>query len=163
MGRLACLVMTAVLAVACTSVQLDASPPAGFDLSGRWTLVPPASETAPSVRRLRAQGGMLSFVTQDFPVLRATEMVIEQSRDSMGIRYDVGDYRDISWGTRQRGLWEVRAGWHEGTLMILSKASDADARETLRLSADGRQLTIDVRISATGDDLNLTRVFRRTP
>ena len=163
MGRVACLVLTAVLSAGCATVKLDDSPPPGFDLSGRWTLVGPASETAPSRRRLRAQGGMLAFVTQDFPVLRATEMVIEQSRDSMGIRYDVGDYRDVSWGTRQRGLWEVRAGWHEGDLVIVSEARDADAREILRLSPDGRQLTIDVRLSSGGDDLNITRVFRRAP
>ncbi len=163
MGRLACLMVTVALAAGCSAVQLEDSPPPDFDLSGHWTLVAPASETAPSRRHLRAQGGMLAFVTQDFPVLRATEMVIEQSRDSMGIRYDDGDYRDISWGTRQRGLWEVRAGWHEGELFILSEARDADARETLRLSPDGRQLTIDVRISSTGDDLSLTRVYRRAP
>lgn len=159
LGSLLLLALTA----GCTGIELDANPPPAFDLSGRWLLVESASESAPSRRRLRAQGGMLSFVTQDFPVLRATEMTIEQHRDSMGIRYDVGDYRDISWGTRQRGLWEVRAGWHEGNLLILSEANDADARETLSLSPDGERLTVDVRITSSGDDVDLTRVFRRAP
>ncbi len=157
------LLIAAALAAGCAGVELDSRPPADFDLSGRWVLVEPASETAPSRRRLRAQGGMLVFVTQDFDVLRATGMTIEQHRDSMGISYDPGDYRDVSWGTRQRGLWEVRAGWHEGDLMILSEASDASARETLRLSQDGQRLTIDVRISSEGDDIDLTRVYRRAP
>jgi len=156
-------VLMVVVAAGCANIELDARPPPGFDLSGRWVLVDTASESAPSRRRLRVQGGMLSFVTQDFPVLRATEMTIEQHRDSMGISYDVGDYRDISWGTRQRGLWEVRAGWFEGDLLIISDARDADARETLSLSPDGERLTIDVRISSGGDDIDITRVYRRAP
>lgn len=161
MIRAARVVVTALLLGGCSSVDLKPDPPAGFDLSGRWLLVEEASESAPSRRRLRAQGGMLSFVTQDFPVLRASEMRIEQSRDSMGVRYDGGDYRDVSWGVRKRGLWEVRAGWHEGSLLIISDARDADARESMTLSADGRRLTVQVYVSSSGDDVNVTRVFER--
>ncbi len=154
-------VISALVLGGCSSVTLEPRPPAGFDLTGRWVLLEDASETAPSRRRLRAQGGMLSFVTQDFPVLRASEMRIEQSRDSMGIRYDDSDYRDVSWGTRRRGLWEVRAGWHEGSLEILSDARDADARETMTLSADGRRLTVRIYVTSSGDDVDVTRVFER--
>lgn len=146
---------------ACSTLQLDASPPPGFDLAGTWHLVDDVSDTPPNNRRLRARGGMLSFVTQDFPVLRASELKIEQNRDSMGIRYDGRDYRDVSWGERERGLWEVRAGWHEGNLVILSRANDAEARETLSLSDDGQRLTVDIRVESGGSDVQVTRVFRR--
>lgn len=156
-------VIAALLLGGCSSIDLESRPPAGFDLSGDWVLVSGASDTAPSRRRLRAQGGMLAFVTQDFPVLRASAMHIDQSRDSMGVRYDAGDYRDVSWGTRKRGLWEVRAGWHEGSLIILSDARDAQARETLTLSADGQRLTVDVQVKSSGDDVDVTRVFLRQP
>jgi hypothetical protein len=146
---------------ACGGIQLDMQKPEGFDLTGTWMLVEDLSEPPPSNRRLRSRGGMLVFVIQDFPVLHAREMRIEPSGDSMGIRYVPGGYRDVSWGTRTRGLWEVRAGWHEGNLVILSVADDARARETLTLSEGGRRLDVAVRIDARGDDLDLVRVFRR--
>ncbi|MEQ8859209.1 MAG: hypothetical protein RIC56_11210 [Pseudomonadales bacterium] len=156
----AALVMMLLLG-ACTGMDLEPSPPPQFDLSGRWVLLEDASDDAPTRRVLRARGGMLSFVTQDFPVLRAREMRIEQSRDSMGVRYDEADYRDVSWGTRKRGLWEVRAGWSEGRLIIISDARDADGQEIFTLSPDGRRLTVDVRVVSSGDDVNVTRVFER--
>lgn len=146
---------------ACGATPLEPEAPPAFDLGGRWVLLDVASDSAPDRHRLRARGGMLSFVTQDFPVIRATELEIEQGPDSMGIRYDGENYRDVSWGERRRGLWEVRAGWHEGRLLILSKASDADAEEVFTLSPDGSRLTIDTRIRATGDTLAVRRVFGR--
>ena len=94
-------------------------------------------------------------------MLKAREMRIEQNRDSMGIRYDQRDYRDVSWGERRRGLWDVRAGWHEGRLLIVSDADDARARETLTLSDDGERLEVDVRIDSGGDDVQVSRVFQR--
>jgi hypothetical protein len=143
-------------------LNLETRPPENFDLTGTWLLVEDASGSPPPQRRLRSRGGMLAFVTGDFPVLRANEMRIEQSRDSMGIRYDGGDYRDVSWGIRERRLWEVRAGWHEGRLIILSTADDAQARETLTLSEDRQQLEVEVRIDSSGNDVHVTRVFRRS-
>lgn len=156
LGACAALVLTA-----CTGTPLEPRPPAGFDLTGTWELIPEQSEQPPSRRRLRARGGMLAFVTQDFPVLRARQLAIEQSRDSMGVYYDGRDYRDVSWGARRRGLWQVRAGWLEGSLVILSEAKDAEARETLTLSPDGERLRVDVRVESGGDDVSVSRVFRR--
>jgi hypothetical protein len=104
---------------------------------------------------------MLAFITRDFPVLQAREMRIEQNRDSMGIRYDTGDYRDVSWGTRRRGLWEVRAGWHEGSLYILSDAVDAEATEIMTLSDAGHRMDVRVQVQSGGDDVEVVRVFRR--
>jgi hypothetical protein len=149
------------LLAACQSVPLQSHPPQGFDLSGSWQLVPEDSGSPPSQQSLRARGGMLSFVAQDFAVLRAREMHIEQNPGSMGIYYDGRDYRDVSWGTRRRGLWEVQAGWNEGRLVILSKANDADARETLTLAPDGQRLRVDIEVKSKGENLALTRVFRR--
>jgi hypothetical protein len=157
----ALMVMIGVAIAGCGALQLDPDPPSPFDLGGRWLLVEGASDAAPDRRQLRAQGGMMAFVTQDFPVLRAQELVIEQGPDSMGVLYDGEGYRDVSWGTRRRGLWEVRAGWNEGRLLILSKASDAEAQETLSLSPDGERLRIDVEIRSSGDRLAVTRVFAR--
>jgi hypothetical protein len=101
------------------------------------------------------------MVVQDFTVLRARRMEIEQNVDSMGIAYDGGSYRDVSWGIRKRGFWEVNAGWDEGELRILSKARDAKAEETMILAEAGRRLVVRVNIQADGHELNLTRVFKR--
>lgn len=150
-----------VLLSACGSLELDYNRPEGFDLTGTWHLIEDASGTPPSQRRLRSRGGMLAFVTSDFPVLHAREMRIEQSRDSMGIRYDTGDYRDVSWGSRRRGLWEVRAGWHEGALYILWDAVDAEAIEVFTLSDGGRRLDVRVHIESGGNDIEVVRAFRR--
>jgi hypothetical protein len=152
-----------IVVAGCGGVPLQSQPPNDFDLSGSWLLVPEASGSPPSDRALRARGGVLSFVAQDFAVLRAREMQIEQTAGSMGVYYDGRDYRDVSWGTRRRGLWEVNAGWHEGRLVILSDARDADARETMTLSPDGQRLRIDVEVKSRGETVAVTRVFRRLP
>jgi hypothetical protein len=153
----------AVLLAACQGVSLQPLPPQGFDLSGAWQLVPEDSGTPPSLERLRARGGMLSFIAQDFAVLRARELQIEQNPGSMGVFYDGRDYRDVSWGTRRRGLWDVNAGWHEGRLLIVSTAKDADAREVLTLSPDGQRLRIDIEVKSRGENVAVSRVFRRLP
>lgn len=149
------------LLAACGGVPLQSQAPADVDLSGAWLLIPDASGTAPSTQALRARGGMLAFIAEDFGVLRARELLIEQNPGSMGIYYDGRNYRDVSWGTRSRGLWEVEAGWHEGNLVILSKARDADARETLSLSPDGQRLRVDIEIKSRGETVAVTRVFGR--
>jgi hypothetical protein len=99
-------------------------------------------------------------VAQDFPLLVAREMRIEQDDRSMGIDYANGGYRDVTWGERRRGVWEVRAGWNEGVLHIYSEASDVSASEIWQLSADGQRL--DISISVRGNrDQEFRRVFRR--
>lgn len=89
-------------------------------------------------------------------------MHIEQNRDSMGIEYDRGEYRDVSWGERDRGLWRVVAGWNEeGQLEIRSRAADAKAVETLSLEAEGNRLRMNIKIETEGENLDLTRVYER--
>jgi hypothetical protein len=150
-----------VAGVGCSGTPLDYAPAPGFDLTGNWILEPSLSDTAPPPSRLRARGSMMAFVSQDFPVLRARRLHIEQNRDSMGVTFDDSDYRDVSWGVRQRGLWEVEAGWREGALVIVSDAKDGEAQETLTLSPDGQMLTIEIRVSAGRENLQLSRIFTR--
>ena len=161
----------------CGGIPLDEQAPAGFDLGGQWLLNAAESDSPPDAqsiqnradrafaegRRRRSLGGIFAFVAQDFPVLRSKSMVIEQNQDSMGIRYDTGVYRDVSWGERRRGVWKVSAGWFEGDLVILSKAADARARETMRLATDGRSLAVRVEVESEGQAVALTRIFERVP
>jgi len=153
------LIAAALTLAGCGSVPLETRAPAGFDLSGRWQLVDALSDPAPAGRPLRRRGFSLAFAAADFPVLQARRLSIEQNRDSMGVNYDGDDYRDVSWGERQRGLWQVNAGWLDGALMILSEAPDAEAREVLRL--DGDRLVVNVEVSSGGETLTRTRVFER--
>lgn len=174
--------ITAVLALAlavggCGSVPLDPQAPAEFDLNGHWVLHEALSDPPPDRRRLQARAdrklmgagppsrrstaGLLAFVVEDFPVLASRSMVIEQDRQSMGIRYENGAYRDVSWGERKRGLWQVSAGWLEGMLVISSKARDADARESIHLSENGQRMTVRVEVKSGGDSLNVLRTFDR--
>ena len=161
----------------CGSVPLDPEAPTGFDLNGHWVINQALSDPPPNERRLqheadrsllemgrlgqRRRMGMLAFVTADFPVLASRSMIIEQDPNSMGIRYESGAYRDVSWGERRRGLWEVNAGWTEDGLIIASRADDARATETMRLRQGGRQLAITIEIKSAGDALSVVRVFDR--
>jgi hypothetical protein len=159
--RWLCWTLLALGLAACQSTPPSTTMPAGFDLSGAWELVPGESDVLPSMLNLRARGGLLHLIAQDFPVLRARRMTIDQGHDSMGLTYDGADYRDVSWGTRKRGLWEVQAGWLEGRLVIISKAEDADALETFTLSPDGKRLTVEIEIRSSGESLQLRRTYAR--
>lgn len=155
--RRALVVLLGALVVAgCGQVPLEDSAPEQFDLSGHWVQ---ADEQRESAGR-SARGMESGFMAQDFPLLVAREMRIEQDARSMGIEYARGSYRDITWGERRRGVWEVRAGWNEGALHIYSTASDISAAEIWQLSADGQRL--DISISVRGHrDRKFHRVFRR--
>ena len=145
-----------------SAVVLDSTPPADFSLGGVWLLDPLDSDPAPKPRQLRKRGFGIAMAAQDFPVMYTRLMHIEQSADSVGIEYDDGSYRDLSWGIRRRGLWEVNAGWEEtGELLILSEAADAKAKEVLTLSANGQRLVVQIEVSADGQTLVLVRTFTR--
>lgn len=175
------LLATTVLLSGCRAQPLDSSPPARFDLSGRWVLLADLSDLAPNGRRLsntpvaprpesrqqrsqrsRRDRGGLAFVAHDFPVMNAQRMTIEQNLDSMGIDYDRGRYRDVSWGERDRGLWRVVTGWTDsGDLVSRWRADDAKAQETYQLSADGQRLTVLLAVETGSDNLNLRRVYSK--
>ena len=80
----------------------------------------------------------------------------------MGVSYSTGDYRDVTWGVRERGMWKINAGWVDDELHVISKAHDSQATEIMRLSPDGNTLTVNVQINA-GEKFEVERVFRRAP
>jgi hypothetical protein len=100
-------------------------------------------------------------MTQDYPLLVAVKLSIEQDVRSMGIEFESGSYRDVTWGERKRGIWLVRAGWHEGDLHIYSKASDTSAVEVYRLTDDGQRLLINIEVEAGRGIQRFNRVFVR--
>ncbi len=144
-----------VVLVGCGNVPLEPTAPGDFDLSGVWVLDDETTLGAGEGRSLRS-----GFMTQDFPLLVARQMRIEQDARSMGIEYERGSYRDVSWGERRRGIWEVRAGWHEGALHIYSEAPDTSASEVWSLSENGERLEINIQVRGNRDQ-NFRRVFRR--
>lgn len=174
---LAALVLT--LGGCSSGPNLSPVNPAGVDFSGTWLIDFSDSDAVPdlrnrtggkSVRRsnrpltqeaLRlTDGSGLAFVVHDFQVLRADKIDIEMNRDSMGIRYYPGVYRDISWGERQRGLWEVNAGWEDDVLVIISEARNLEVVERIQAQGRGR-LRINVAIEADGEEIAFDRFFSR--
>lgn len=167
--------LTLVWLGACTS--LSEAPPAGLDLSGEWMLDEAASDPPPDIDAIRrredrqvARGRQKdptasgAFVAQDFPVLAATRLVIEQDRESMGVYYFRGDdsnYLDFTWGKRERDFWQVRTGWQEGELVILSERGGVEGSERLRLEDGGRRLRVSVAVDTGGEKVRSERVFDR--
>ncbi len=173
--------LAALLVLAACSTTPDLSSSQQFDLTGTWLLVADESDAPPdpedemnrvgrgavraatprSAHRTRIDSAVFAFMSHDFPVLEARRMRIEQNRDSMGIDYDPGTYRDVTWGERQRGVWQVFAGWDEtGALVIDSRGNDIRAVERMNLRPEGL-LEIDVRIKADRRDIDVVRVYRR--
>ena len=164
--------LTISLLAACSGIQLDEVNPAGADLSGTWVLDFADSDVVPDLRNHRPRarrrtplnqiprrpaGADLPFVVHDFQVLSADKMTIELNHDSMGIQYEPGIYRDVTWGERERGLWEVYAGWEAGDLRILSSANDIEVDERFILSRE--RLIVVVNIQADDDEFSYRRVF----
>ena len=162
----------AFLLPACST--LDPNVPGGFELTGDWLLDDDASDAPPDVDAIRRRedrdvvrgrqsdaAASAAFAVQDFPVLTATRLEIEQDDQSMGIRYDGVLYRDVSWGERERDLWTVRAGWDEGDLVIRSVRGAVRGRETFALERNGMRLRVTVSIETGGQDVRSVRVFRR--
>ena len=170
---------TALLALAwlagCTS--LSEVPPPGLDLSGEWVVDEAESDPPPDVDAIRlredrrvARGRQTdptasgAFVAQDFPVLAATRLVIEQDRESMGVYYFRGDdsnYLDFTWGERERDFWQVRTGWQEGDLVILSERGGVEGTERFSLEQAGQRLRVRVAVDTGGEKVRSERVFDR--
>ena len=157
---------------ACT--QLAVKVPGDFDLSGEWVLDRETSDEAPDLDAIRERedrqlvrgrpasaADSAAFVVQDFPVLAATRLRIEQHADSMGVEYDGRNYRDVSWGDRTREQWQVRAGWKEGRLVIRSTRGAIRGEEILTLEDRGQRLRVAVSIDAGGERVRAVRVYRR--
>jgi len=164
----------AALLALCGCMSLNTSAPANFDLTGDWALDEFASDAPPDLAAIRrredrnvARGrqsnpsGSAAFVVQDFPVLGAGRLRIEQNADSMGIRYDGAIYRDVSWGERERNFWIVRAGWEEGALVVRSSRGGTKGMEAFVLENGGERLRVRVRVRTEGEDVDAVRIYRR--
>ena len=171
-GTIGAIASTVLALGACSTLNTDV--PRSFDLSGHWVLDELASDATPDLQAIRRRedrkvargrqsnpGGSAAFVTQDFPVLTATRMLIEQDAASMGIRYDADNYLDVSWGERERDFWTVRTGWQEDVLVIRSSRGGTKGTEILSLEAGGTVLRVTVRVDTEGEDVDAVRVFRR--
>ena len=171
--RLALATFVLGVAAGCQS-QLETRPPAGFNLTGVWHVNARESDAPPDpqeIRRLedrdvvrgrqRKAEASSAFVAEDFPVVKAQQMTIEQDARSMGIRYDDGPYRDVSWGERERDHWRVRAGWRDGALVIRSRRDLTEGVETMRLERDGTRLRVEVVVKTGGRDVQVQRIFDR--
>ena len=176
----AAVIIAALGLAACSSgPQLSTVNPAGLDFSGTWLIDfsesntvadlgdPRRPGTRPGQRMTRkdavriATGSDLEYISNDFQVLRADKLDIELSKDSMGVRYHPGVYRDISWGERQRGLWEVNAGWEDNRLVIISEAGRR-LRVVETMSRSGpNQLIVHVAIKIDDGEREVVRVFNR--
>jgi len=181
MRRMAIVGLLGLAMLGCSGVELSPVSSAGVDLSGEWLIDFSESDQVPDLRnraprkpkrRLNVtvrdealrigDGSGLAFVAHDFQVLRADKLQIEQNRDSMGIRYFPGVYRDVTWGERQRGLWEVYAGWEERELVVISEAKDLKVSERFaRVAAD--ILVVNISVDADGEQMDFKRTFRRRP
>lgn len=72
----------------------------------------------------------------------ATEMIIEQAVDSMGVMYQNGKYREVDWGEVERRAITITAGWADETLIIKSKDSRTTLSEFYTLNESRDVLTI---------------------
>lgn len=164
----------ALAAVGGACAVLDVTPPAGFDLSGEWALDADASDPTPDMQAIRRRAdrrfernksgdatAVATFMLQDFPVLAATRLIIEQNADSMGVHYDEHTYRDVSWGEREWDFWIIRAGWKDGALVVSSSRGATRGTEIYALEAGGDRLRIRVRVETDGESLEAARVYQR--
>ncbi len=165
----------------CSGIELSPENPPDINLSGVWILDVINSDVVPDLRNrrgdknrrgvgrggsrqaiiARAAGSGLSFIRHDFQVLSASKIEIEQNRDSMGVQHVPGVYRDISWGEKQRGLWEVHAGWENRELVVISEASDLKVQERYQLQDNGSRLLVEIMISADNEEFEFRREFTR--
>ena len=162
---------------ACGGLNLETTPSQPTNLSGLWQLDVGASDSSeglknrPSRGRGRNQsvreeiqrisrGSGLAFIAQDFQVLKAKRLKIEQGSDSMGVQHWPGVYRDVTWGERERGLWTVYAGWEQNDLLIQSTTKDMRVLERYQLINNG-QLRVLISVKADGETKELQRFFRR--
>ena len=157
-----------LVAAGCSSLSTDV--PQAFDLSGDWVIAAAESE-AEVVRPNRAghsdragrhgRFGDVGFDPADLPMIDAQAMVIEQDATSMGIAYQSGIYRDVSWGERDLRLADVAAGWDGPDLVIETETVSYDMVERYQLGPDG-DLRVEIHLEpARGDQINVVLVYRR--
>jgi hypothetical protein len=100
------------------------------------------------------------FVSHDFHVINAQSLTIELDPISAGLDYQPGTYRDVTFGERTRGLWDIYAGWDGADLVILSRANKLQVMERISLISPNR-LRIIVGIEAEKKNRDFVKVFDR--
>ena len=162
---------------ACGGLNLETTPSQPTNLSGLWQLDVGASDSSEGLKNRPSRGlgrnqsvreeiqrisrgSGLAFIAQDFQVLKAKRLKIEQGSDSMGVQHWPGVYRDVTWGERERGLWTVYAGWEQNDLLIQSTTKDMRVLERYQLIKNG-QLRVLISVKADGETKELQRFFRR--
>ena len=162
---------------ACGGLHLETTPSQPTYLSGLWQLDVGSSDSSEGLKYRRSRGlgrnqsvreeiqrisrgSGLAFIAQDFQVLKAKRLKIEQGSDSMGVQHWPGVYRDVTWGQRERGLWTVYAGWEQNDLLIQSTTKDMRVLERYQLIKNG-QLRVLISVKADGETKELQRLFRR--
>jgi len=161
----------------CSALDLDQRKPEEIDFSGHWVLNLLLSEgatenpTSPkSVRatdQIRTEGMARAdlldpfvFVSHDFHIIDALSLTIELDPVSAGLSYQPGTYRDVSFGERRRGLWNIYAGWDGDDLVILSRANNLQVMERMSL-VNPKRLRVIVGIQAEKENRDLVKVFDR--
>ncbi len=149
--------------------------PPGIDLSGIWVLDKALSDAQPD--RSKAQQrqkaaeikgksvnvlGSMFFAAQDFPVISADRISIEQDDESIGISYGDGQHRDLIWGLQKRASWKIDAGWERGRLIVQSMTSHTSGIERYQLRSDGEILLVEITIRTGGERKHLRRTFVRS-
>jgi hypothetical protein len=172
-----CTVFFALSMMGCQGLDLAQTPLKSIQLSGIWVVDAGASDdlrafTRPPSERRRPKlsvreeirriglGSGLAFVVQDFQIIDANQIVIEQGRNSMGVKHIPGTYRDVTWGDRERNIWRIQAGWQETDLVIFSTAKGLRVLERYQLVNQNR-LRLDLDVQADGVNRKLTRFFDR--
>ncbi len=163
--------------VGCSAIDLDQRKPGKVDFSGHWELNLPLSEGVIENPRSRsdvfdsdlikteglARADLLDpfvFVSHDFHIINAQSLTIELDPISAGLDYQPGTYRDVTFGERRRGLWDIYGGWDGDDLVILSRADRLQVRERISLVSPNR-LRIIVGIEAEKRNRGFVKVFDR--
>ena len=161
----------------CSALDLDQRKPEEIDFSGHWVLnlllsegVIENSSSRNRVRptdQIRTEGvanvdllDPFVFVSHDFHIIDAVSLTIELDPVSAGLSYQPGTYRDVSFGERRRGLWNIYAGWDGDDLVILSRANNLQVMERMSL-VNPKRLRVIVGIQAEKEKRDFVKVFDR--
>ena len=87
-------------------------------------------------------------------------LTIELDTVSAGLSYQPGTYRDVSFGERRRGLWNIYAGWDGDDLVILSRANNLQVMERMSL-VNPKRLRVIVGIQTQKENRDFVKVFDR--
>lgn len=173
-----CVICTAVWLIGCgpASSSLSSVVPFGIDLTGNWVLDASRSDQPPdnreALRRIKAaeiEGkrsasfGSIIYAVQDFPVIAATRLAIDQDASSIGISYGDGQHRDLIWGLQTRAEWRIDAGWEQTRLVVKSVVSHTTGTERYQIEPDGQTLVVDVAIRAGPDRRSFVRTYTKAP